>query len=455
MLLILNLTFIVLLGLLPWLSFQLPVDPRLVGSIISFYILLTYVLAFGQIRSASRIISSGSAEPFQTANPWLYSIVQHNKKVNEEIEQAMIVAQQIGAGKYLLTENNISPLQSRLQELGQQLAKAAGETQRTAWSLTGEAKLSEILRNEDKELTILADKLTDFAVRYVGGSCGALYVSLSQDGETTLHLRGKYGLSDGSVAKCVAPGQGMGGQCFVDRSPILVKNVPKEFYVIASGLGRSSPMCLALIPLVANNDCIGVLEIGSFQLLSEHEMDWLVRSSESIASAIKSVESRERITRLLDESEQQRQLALTREQSLKNAMENLERAQLEAQKKNMEINAMLAELESVKADQVREIQRLESQHIENLKLVEQKAFEAETAKMEVENIRRIESDRLKQQTDIQSKIMQTTLEKFKKRESEMNEKISERERLIATLQSELDTIRNISLTKQQPHERNN
>ena len=80
-------------------------------------------------------------------------------------------------------------------------------------------------------------------------------------------------------------------------------------------------------------------------------------------------------------------------------------------------------------------------HDENLKLVEQKVKEAELAKADVENIRALERDRQKKQNETQSKIIQSTIDKFKAQERQLQDVIKGKDETIRMLNEELQSMK--------------
>ena len=80
-----------------------------------------------------------------------------------------------------------------------------------------------------------------------------------------LDLLGSYGLRlDGHSVDSYMPGEGLVGQCAVDRKPILVDNVPVNYVHIDSGSGGALPSTIAILPVLYRDRLIGVLEMAGF-----------------------------------------------------------------------------------------------------------------------------------------------------------------------------------------------
>lgn len=79
----------------------------------------------------------------------------------------------------------------------------------------------------------------------------------------TLHLAGAYATGD-DVPAVVLAGEGLLGQCALERRALWFDNVAAPgFWRVASGLGQTPPRTLALLPLVRNEQLLGVLELAS------------------------------------------------------------------------------------------------------------------------------------------------------------------------------------------------
>lgn len=70
-------------------------------------------------------------------------------------------------------------------------------------------------------------------------------------------------------AKSFRRGEGLTGQVAAEGAPLILKNIEKNLRVVASGLGKSAPTCLVILPLVKEQDTIGIVEFSLFRELEE------------------------------------------------------------------------------------------------------------------------------------------------------------------------------------------
>jgi putative methionine-R-sulfoxide reductase with GAF domain len=57
---------------------------------------------------------------------------------------------------------------------------------------------------------------------------------------------------------------GLSGQVAANKKMINISNIPENYITVHSGLGKSSPSHLIILPVLYNNESIGIIEIASF-----------------------------------------------------------------------------------------------------------------------------------------------------------------------------------------------
>jgi hypothetical protein len=73
----------------------------------------------------------------------------------------------------------------------------------------------------------------------------------------------------------VVPGEGVSGQAIADRKIIELKKVPDSYPQVQSGLGKGAPSFLYIIPLLNNNEVIGLIEMSTFRKIDDKGMNIL------------------------------------------------------------------------------------------------------------------------------------------------------------------------------------
>ncbi len=226
-----------------------------------------------------------------------------------------------------------------------------GDNERN-WFNTGLANFSDILRNkESKNLAALSDEILKNIVQYLGANQGAIFV-LNEEGEGKdpyLEMISCYAYEKKKyVERRINLGEGLVGQCVLEKDMIYLKKTPDDYVRITSGLGQATPKEVLIMPLLINEKSFGVIELASFQEFPPYKIDFLKKLSENIAAAIKNVKEGDRILTLLHSSQEQAEELRAQEEEMRQNMEELQATQEEMKRKSDEIAQASAEMISIK-----------------------------------------------------------------------------------------------------------
>src|SRR5207245_8075890 len=80
---------------------------------------------------------------------------------------------------------------------------------------------------------------------------GAFYIVEPENGDLVLRLKGTYAYKERkNVSNRFRLGEGLVGQCALEKKTILVRNVPDDYVRVASGLGEAAPRNLIVLPVL-------------------------------------------------------------------------------------------------------------------------------------------------------------------------------------------------------------
>ncbi len=138
----------------------------------------------------------------------------------------------------------------------------AVDTQSQTWLKTQVTAISHRLQQVSTHREF-AQRLTSELVPLLKMGVGLFYSF--DETRLRLDLLGSYGLRLGShSADGYMPGEGLVGQCAVERKPILIDDVPANYVHIDSGSGDALPRAIAILPVLYRDRLIGVLEMAGF-----------------------------------------------------------------------------------------------------------------------------------------------------------------------------------------------
>jgi len=96
---------------------------------------------------------------------------------------------------------------------------------------------------------------------------GLVYVFDKSDEK--FKTKGAYAFYSDEVFREFELGVGLTGQVAKNKDILLINNVPAQYIKILSGLGSSSPSYLTLIPVINEDNTVAVIELASFEKLSD------------------------------------------------------------------------------------------------------------------------------------------------------------------------------------------
>ncbi len=264
----------------------------------------------------------------------------------------------IGKGSYestitLLSEKDmlgksLIDMRDSLKKAHIEEAKRKEEDKKQAWANAGFAKFADILRLNSNDFHALCDNVIKNLVKYLDANQGGVFL-WNEDEKHDPHFdlvstfawdRKKY------IKKRIEKGEGIVGACALEKETIFLTDVPKDYVEITSGLGNASPNCVILVPLIHEEQVLGVIEMASFSVFEKHQIDFLEKIGGIIASTLSSVRINVRTKQLLEHSQQQAEEMSAQEEEVRQNIEELMATQEEATRKSNEMEGLLASLNS-------------------------------------------------------------------------------------------------------------
>ncbi|MGF1639303.1 MAG: GAF domain-containing protein, partial [Cyclobacteriaceae bacterium] len=237
--------------------------------------------------------------------------------------------------------------EQQLIENLQKMEEVQSNEKKQNWITEGVGRLSEILRqNVDQQ--VLNDKIITHMVKYLHANQGGLFI-VDRNEDTTQEVKIKliscYAYDRKKfIDQEIDPGEGILGQSYMEGEYIYLTEVPKNYTRITSGLGDATPAALIVVPLKTNDIVEGMLEIASFNRFEAHEIDFLLRAGENIASYIQSSRINAKTNRLLEETMKQAEAMQSQEEELRQNLEELAATQEEMHRKEKEYLRRIDEL---------------------------------------------------------------------------------------------------------------
>ncbi|MFB7254555.1 HAMP domain-containing protein [Streptomyces nojiriensis] len=236
----------------------------------------------------------------------------------------------------------VAELKDNINSMVGSLRESTRANQEQDWLKSNLARISGLMQGH-RDLTAVAELVMDELTPLVAAQYGAFYLAEDGPGGPRLVLVGSYGRPAGTGGGTgFAFGESLVGQAARSHRIIATDQVPGG-YVISSGLGHTTPGSLIILPIVVEEQVLGVIELASFSAFTPVHRDFLGQLMETIGVNLNTIVANARTDELLEESQR-----LTGE--LQARSEELQVQQVELQRSNAELEEKAALLASQNSD---------------------------------------------------------------------------------------------------------
>ncbi|HJR09594.1 MAG TPA: HAMP domain-containing protein [Pyrinomonadaceae bacterium] len=244
------------------------------------------------------------------------------------------------------------------------------------WLKTNLARFTRMLQGQRDMATVSQLVLSELAP-LVDAQQGVFYVNASNNGSPLMKLLGGYAFTERkNLSNEYKAGQGLVGQCVLEKERILLTNVPDNYIRIGSGLGEAPPLNIIVLPVLFEGEVKAVIELASFNRFNDTHLTFLDQLTESIGIVLNTIEANSRTEDLLLQSQSLAAELQSQQDELKKKNEQLEQ-QAES----------LRESEELLKSQQEELQQTNEELQEKATLLEKQKAEVEAKNREVEEAR--------------------------------------------------------------------
>ena len=291
-------------------------------------------------------------------------------------------ANALGKGEYNVKEKFISKgnLATSLIKLRNDLLMSEKETKKRkkedeirGWETRGNQKILEIQRKSSNDLKLLCDNILQILIKYIKANQGGLFIyNQEYEQESYLELISFFAFDRKKhLQEKIKIGDGMVGTCALEKKTIYIENLPDDYIKISSGLGEGNPKSLLVVPMLFDNELLGILEIASFQKLKKHEIKFIEMVAKNLASSVSTVQINHKTNKLLEISQKQTDLLSQQEEEMRQNIEEMKSSQEESFRKQKELETLTEELTKSKEElDLKDIKQ--SKQIEELSLENEK-----------------------------------------------------------------------------------
>jgi signal transduction histidine kinase len=132
-------------------------------------------------------------------------------------------------------------------------------------------------------------------------------------------------------------GEGLIGQCALEKKTILLTRVPHDYIHISSGLGEAPPLNIVVLPVLFEGEVKAVIELASFHSFSPIHQLFLDQLMESIGVVLNMIGANMRTEELLQQSQSLTQELQSQSKELTQQQEELKRTNVALEKQAIEL----------------------------------------------------------------------------------------------------------------------
>jgi len=224
------------------------------------------------------------------------------------------------------------------------------EEENRTWSAQGLAKFSSLFRDAEDNLTDLSTLLMKELVSYTEADVGALFITRDDEGDEdhSLEVSGSYAFDrEKQIQGSFKFGEGLVGRAALEKELIYVSDLPADYMKIRSGLGEDAPSSVLLVPVVLDQQVLGVMELASLGEMPEHQIDFIRQLADALATTLAKVKANLQNRRLFEQTKKQAEAFASQEKVFLENMVQLEKAHKHAVAREAEL---LKEIEKLRKE---------------------------------------------------------------------------------------------------------
>jgi len=240
------------------------------------------------------------------------------------------------------------------------------------WLKTNLAKFTSMLQGQ-RDIATVGGLLLSELTPQVNAQLGAIYQMETEEGAPYLKALAAYADDyERPHRQRVLIGEGLVGQCAIDKRRLLITEMPADVTPIGSSMFKMKPQNVIVLPVLFENEVKAVIELASVSAFTKLQMTFLEQLTASVGIVFNSIEATMQTEGLLKQSQQlagelqtqQRELQQTNEQLEQKAQQLAER-NFEVERKNQEIEQARRALED-KATELALTSKYKSEFLANM-----------------------------------------------------------------------------------------
>jgi len=274
----------------------------------------------------------------------------------------------------------VASLKDNINEMIRNLKDTTRKNTEQDWLKTHLARFTRMLQGH-RDLVTVSRLILSELTPLVNAQQAAFYVADQRSGESTLELLAGYAQRHSkSLPRKITFGEGLVGQCALEKKRIVLANAPSDYIRISSSLGSGAPVNIVILPVLFEGQVKAVIELASFSRFSDTHQTFLDQLTESIGVVLHTIAANMQTEYLLHQSQSLTAELQSQQEELKKTNDRLEQQALNLQKSESLLKSKQDELRAANE----QLQEKARQLSEQMHQVEFKNREIEQARAALE-----------------------------------------------------------------------
>ncbi|MFJ5642727.1 HAMP domain-containing protein [Streptomyces sp. NPDC093223] len=233
----------------------------------------------------------------------------------------------------VVASGEVADLKDNINSMVESLRETTRANQEQDWLKTNLARISGLMQGH-RDLPVVAELIMDELTPLVSAQYGAFYLAEDTERGHELRLVGSYGYPDDTERPTRIPvGRSLVGQAARNRRIINVEELPEGYVTISSGLGQAVPSALVVLPIVVEEQVLGVIELASLARFTQIHQDFLTQLVPTVGVNLNTIVANARTDELLGESQRLTSELQARSEELQVQQDELQRSNAELEEK--------------------------------------------------------------------------------------------------------------------------
>ncbi len=277
-------------------------------------------------------------------------------------------------GEVAILKDNINKMIANLRDTTQKNTEQD-------WLKTNLAKFTRMLQGQ-RDLETVSTLILSELAPLVGAQHGVFYLmETAEHQKPLLKLISTFAYRERKhLANQFRLGEGLVGQCAVEKQRILLTKVPENYVKISSGLGEATPLNVVVLPVLFEGQVTAIVELASFCHFNEIHLTFFDQLTESIAIVLNTIAASMRTEELLKQSQSLTEELQSQQNELRETNQRLEQQAKSLQASEELLKKQQEQLKQTNEELEEKARLLASQNSE----VERKNTEIEQARQSVE-----------------------------------------------------------------------